>query len=463
MSGRPVDAEVTFTDADGDTIRMTAEVQGNRGRVSLYHNGTFAFFVSKVVFATTESKLYINGHEATIQMKPDSDDIILQISNTIEVGKSSFIKAETVDAAAELAAVRQKEAEEMDGDEEGLSPEMLAKAKAALEKKAEKEKNTKKKVPQESLTQLIEMGYTKNRAIRAFSKCNGTTVELALSWLEQHQTDADLDDELPDDQQPEWTVPLTAEQAQAKAKELQQQIQSKKEQRLREEKELQRQREKKRREEGQQKQEIQEEYEKKKRMQAYEERRREKEADLAAKAAVRKQINEDRIAKGWDPLPEPEVKTTKVLSKEDFFKQEEQRKKTAAAAADDDWDPMAQNRAAAPAPVARPEKITGYENLPIPGVTLTPEVLSEAISGIKSNPGCVRVLTAYISNIVKDPFNPKFRSIKTTNATFNKNILCVTGAVKVLLLAGFRPDGDSLHASSIHLQTFGEILKLLEG
>ena len=463
MAGRQPDAEVTFTDADGDSIRLTAEVQSNRGRVSLFHNSSFALFVSKAVYATSERKLYINGHEATIQMKEDADDTLKQIENTITTGKSSYIQAETVDAAAELAAVRQKEADDLDGEEDDLSPEMVAKAKAAILKKSEKEKNRKKKVAQETLDQLIEMGYSRTRAIRAFTKCDGTTIEIALSWLEAHQTDADIDDEIPEADQPEWSVPLTAEQVEVKAKELQQQIQSKKEQRLKEEKELQRQREKKRREEGQQKREIQEEHDKKKRLQAYEERRREKEADIAAKAAIRKQINEDRIAKGWDPLPEPEEKAVKKISKEEFFKQESDRQKTTSAAANDDWDPMAQNKQpAAPVASIQPQPIPSCDNLPLPGLTLTPSDLEAAVAAVKSHAGCVKVLIAYTTNIVGDPFNPKFRTIKTSNNTFNKNILCVDGAVRVLLLMGFRPQGDTLHISTIHLPTAAEVLRLLE-
>ena len=448
------DYECSFTDAEQDKIRLTAEVRGNRGRVALYHNGAFFKFIREMVFVPPESKLYVNGHEAVIVLPLSGrEDTLASIETTCTTGKVQFACADTYDAASALAKVRQAEMENMEEELAEMTPAMAAKARANAERKAAK----KKRVPQENLTKLMEMGVSEVRAMRAFALCEGTTVESATSYLEKCAADPNLDTPVDAALLPEFTAKLTEEEIRLKAKELQDKIEEKK----RAQKEAERKRvievELKRREVDKQNAEIKEEYEKKKRMEAYDARKREKDADIKAKAEIRARIQADRAAKGWDPLPD-EVEEKKAAPKpaSEIFKKPAAAPSSSAA----DWDPMRLSGAppAAPSRVALPST----EGYPVPGISLTEAALLTAIMKVKHLPDTVKTLKAYISNIANDPFNQKFRAIKTTNAVFTRTVLAVDGAAEVLLLMGFRPVGEKLTLTSTHIPTFKKALTLLE-
>eukprot|EP01064_Diplonema_japonicum_P028505 TRINITY_DN4385_c0_g1_i1.p1 TRINITY_DN4385_c0_g1~~TRINITY_DN4385_c0_g1_i1.p1 ORF type:complete len:469 (+),score=160.11 TRINITY_DN4385_c0_g1_i1:82-1488(+) len=464
---RAPQAEVSFMDCDGDKIRLIAERQGTKGRVSLFHNGTaFQNFVTRMAYTTEDMKLYVNGHEATIQMQATDAAVIDQIEKVCDEGLCVFSRGETIDAAKELAKVKQKNIEELiDAMEaEGLSKDMIEKAKARQAKDADK----KKKVPKESLTTLLEMGIPEPRAVRALALGDGTTPETAITYIEKHSADPNLDKPLEEYLVPEWTLPLTADEKAKKAAELQQLLEVKKAERLAKDREHQKAIEKSRRKDGQDKQEWKEEHEKRKRLEAYEEKKREKERDRLAREAVKAKIAEERLAKGWKPLPEDKKDNeqekdelpVKKVSAAEFFG------KNTATAADDDWDPMKFNTAAQQpqqAPVQPSNtKLPAATGLPLPGLTLADEDITLAVNQVSHLPGSVKVLKAYVSNIVGDPFNPKFRTIKTTNNAFQKNIAAHPEAVKVLYLLGFRPAPEVLNISSIHLPTVGKVLKALE-
>eukprot|EP01059_Diplonema_ambulator_P010967 TRINITY_DN2096_c0_g2_i1.p1 TRINITY_DN2096_c0_g2~~TRINITY_DN2096_c0_g2_i1.p1 ORF type:complete len:484 (+),score=172.96 TRINITY_DN2096_c0_g2_i1:49-1452(+) len=461
---RAPDAEVTFTDCDGDTLRLTAERQGTRGRVSLFHNGTFfaGGFITKIAFTTIDKKLYVNGHEAVIQLKAGDDAVVDKIEAVCDAGLAVFSRGESIDAAAELAKVKQmnieKAIEAMES--EGVSKELIDKARA----KQAKDLSQKKKIPEESLTNLLEMGIPKNRAIRGLALGDGTTVETALSWLEKHQEDPSVDLPLEEYLMPVFVKALTEEEKKAKAKEIQDLLEAKKAAKVEEEREYQRKLEKTRRKDGKEKAEWKEEYEKKKRLEAYEERKKEKERDRVAKEELRKKIAEERAAKGWSEQPhEEEVKSKEEprMSAKEFF---ESQNRPAAPAADDDWDPMRLNKAfSEPAPTpTTPQPLPPHDGLPLPGRDLTETDLSKAVLKVSHLPSTLKILTAYVSNMVSDPFNAKYRTIKTTNNAFAKNIAAHPDAVVVLYLLGFRPQSEALNISSIHLPTAAALLKTLE-
>eukprot|EP01061_Rhynchopus_euleeides_P017636 TRINITY_DN29275_c0_g1_i1.p1 TRINITY_DN29275_c0_g1~~TRINITY_DN29275_c0_g1_i1.p1 ORF type:complete len:476 (+),score=211.61 TRINITY_DN29275_c0_g1_i1:59-1429(+) len=448
------DAECSFVDTEGDTIRLTAELQGKRGRVALFHNGKFFKFVKELVYVRPESKLYVNGHEATIVLKAEGlEDCLASIEHTCKTGRVNFAAEDSYDAAAALAKVRAKEAEDMEEELDGLSPEMAAKARAAAAKKA----NKKKSVPKDNLEKLIGMGVPEVRAVRAFALCDGTTVEAALAYIEKASNDPNLDKPIDEALAPVFAVPLTKEEKEAKAKELQAMIEAKKKEAQQVERKRQVDLELKRRETEKQLQDIKEETEKKKRMEAYAERKREKEEDLRAKAAIREKIAADRAAKGWKELPEDGADAGKEAPKmkaSEIFKKEETR------AADDDWDPFRLS-GGQPAAAPVPQPLPSAEGLPRPGIDLSDDYLQQAVDKVKSAPDTVKTLKAYIGNVVGEPFNAKFRSIKTTNAVFSRTILATDGAATVLLLLGFRSAGERLAVSSVHIPTFAKALEML--
>ena len=75
-------------------------------------------------------------------------------------------------------------------------------------------------VKQEVVSQIVEMGFSKNVAEKAcfFTQSN---LENAINWIEEHQQDADFEEELRVVGQEENKPQLTEEEVKQKAKELQ--------------------------------------------------------------------------------------------------------------------------------------------------------------------------------------------------------------------------------------------------
>eukprot|EP00755_Sulcionema_specki_P025102 Sspe_Gene.82552::Locus_54105_Transcript_1_1_Confidence_1.000_Length_1568::g.82552::m.82552 len=452
--------EVTFKDVEGDDIQLVAEMRDGRGRVALNHNGEFFKYISRLVFATSEKKLYVNGHEAIIPLSDDS--IVGKIEQVVLAGKGSFQSAETVDAAAELEQVKKAEAEEAEFD--GLTPEMIAKLQAAQEKRKAK----KKRVEESAVENLISMGFPEARARRALAKCDGTSAEVALSWLEAHADDADIDDPLPEEEQPEWVKPLSAEDKKEKARELQELAKKKREQALEEEKKAAIAREKKRREEGQKLQEAKEDFEKRKRMEAYEARRREKEEDRKAREAIQAKIRADREAKGWTA----DTGNTTAASSSSTPAAPPQTKSSTPAAAPraappsstDDWDPMRLVKSAPTStPVVQTVTLPSAAGLAVPGYELTDQDIVKAVERIRKDERCVGTLLQYLSNIAENPFDLKYRSIRLSNKALASRVAPVPGGLEVLLLAGFRkePGEETIMLRNLHLPTVSGFVKAL--
>ncbi|KAJ9457796.1 hypothetical protein DIPPA_34774 [Diplonema papillatum] len=453
----PATAEVTFKDAEGDDIRFFAEVQGTRGRVSLFHNGTFFKFLNQVVYSSKEDKIYINGHEATIELPKGQEGLAPQVEQVCRTGRVAYANVDAVDAEKELEKVREREAEDLEEALDGMDAEAVARAKAQLKKK--QTAAYRKKVPKQTLDKLLELGVPENKAIRGLALGTGTTVETAMEWLDKHGDAPNANEPVSALQMPEWTLPLSEEEKLAKAKELQDQIEARKRERLEQEIQQQRELEKKRRIEGRGMQEVKDQHEQMKRLEAYEERRREKERDKAAKEQIRAKIAAEREAKGWAPLPGPTTDATMADAPQAAPSDPAPRPAPAPApASTDDWNPMKYATPAAARPV-----IPSGAGMPRPGFDLTDARLQAAVAAVKARAEAVKVLGAYVGNLVASPLNAKFRSIKTTNNAFTKNVLGVPGAVDVLLLLGFRPtlDQEFLKITAIHLPTAAKLLDLL--
>eukprot|EP01062_Namystynia_karyoxenos_P071966 TRINITY_DN677_c0_g1_i1.p1 TRINITY_DN677_c0_g1~~TRINITY_DN677_c0_g1_i1.p1 ORF type:complete len:624 (+),score=215.06 TRINITY_DN677_c0_g1_i1:137-1873(+) len=272
------------------------------------------------------------------------------------------------------------------------------------------------RIKRELLGQLLDMGFTENSAKRALKAAvaaaqpgagDDAILEVAMAWVEQHQEDPSFDQPLQPQEEPEWIVPMTAEEKAAKAKELQERAAARREQREKEERQAELARELKRREDGSQLADIKEEHERRQRMQAYEEQRRRKEEDRKARDEIRAKIEADRIAKGWSPRP---------------------------------------GGAAAEAPAAAAAT---------PDAAPVPEVgdaeVAAAIEALKQNPaaeleaaGTVAVLRTLLGNLQRDPLSEKFRKVRMSNAKIDKAVGKVPGAEQLLCCAGFARQGDVL-------------------
>eukprot|EP00070_Physeter_catodon_P038707 XP_028345601.1 UBX domain-containing protein 1-like [Physeter catodon] len=81
---------------------------------------------------------------------------------------------------------------------------------------------------EECLRQLLEVGISPLRAEKALFKTRtdrgGGTLDAALEWLEQHDQDADIDEPVNQEEKPSPKVPLSEEEAQRRAYQLQKKI-----------------------------------------------------------------------------------------------------------------------------------------------------------------------------------------------------------------------------------------------
>jgi hypothetical protein len=71
------------------------------------------------------------------------------------------------------------------------------------------------------------------------------------------------------------------------------------------------------------------------------------------------------------------------------------------------------------------------------------------------------ILLKVLQNIVKNPTEEKFRSIKASSAALMK-VLCVPGGEAVLLAAGFTNDGESFRLSGTDLSAASTVVAAVE-
>lgn len=82
-------------------------------------------------------------------------------------------------------------------------------------------------------------------------------------------------------------------------------------------------------------------------------------------------------------------------------------------------------------------------------------------SNAKALAGTIKILSKIIGNITKDPDNPKFRSLRLSNPTVQKNIASSWGARKLLQSVGFRVQDDQLVLGTINSDRLKQASKLL--
>lgn len=266
---------------------------------------------------------------------------------------------------------------------------------------------------QEILTSLLEMGFPDIRAKKSLLATNQGSLESCISWIEEHQEDHDIDDPISfvDLTQHQPKAPLTAEEKQAKIAELQRRIVEKREQRKVEEKERAKVTELQRREMGQQMNEAREQIAEMQRKAEMEKRKREKDETKRELERVRAEIQKDkaeRRARGGKLVGGIGESTT-LSTSTDVSGTIEKKKSTP------------------------PQKSLTRE-----------EHVANCISKLKqyrvAGDGLValKTLHVYVNNLLEKPMeDPKFRTIKLTNAAFKKRVASLVGGVALLKALGF--------------------------
>lgn len=156
------------------------------------------------------------------------------------------------------------------------------------------------------LSNLVEMGFPRIRALKALKATNSSSPEVAMDWCFEHADDPDIDDPLPDSQMSSNTQragvhtekvsqnALSAEERQARASEL---LGKAREKRIAEEKAAEIEREKNRVRSGKDITAAKAAYEEQQRKILVEKRRKEKQDALEERRRIRERIAADREAR----------------------------------------------------------------------------------------------------------------------------------------------------------------------
>jgi len=261
------------------------------------------------------------------------------------------------------------------------------------------------------LQQLTEMGFPENRATRALHFTGVTdNVEAAITWIVEHESDADIDDPL---FVPKSSIKpaLSPEEAKAKLEGLLAAARAKKDS---EERANEKERERQRIEMGKQMalaRKAEEEQALKRNMQV---RQAEKEEERRAMAAVKAKIEEDRKERRRK-LGLPEELT------------EEEKAAEAAKRAEQE---------------AKQASRMGLPVKPVSAMDRMRRLLVDMkkADGEERAKVAWQTLLKYLGNIVKNPDEEKFRNIKLSNEAFQKRVGSATGGIEFMEVSGFQRD-----------------------
>ncbi|GLC66404.1 hypothetical protein PLESTF_000423800 [Pleodorina starrii] len=289
-------------------------------------------------------------------------------------------------------------------------------------------------VPEALLKEMEEMGFARNRAIRAiwFSKAV-SSVEAAVNWLLEHDTDPDIDQpllvkkaDLESSAGGEGgsAEPVDPVEARRKAEEL---IRKAREKREKEERELERHRELERIRAGKEMQKLKEKEEELALKRIAEQRKREKEADARAREELRKKLEEDRKERRRRlGLPEE-------LTEEEKAREAEKRKKQE----EEEASKKAFNYV---------KPISALSKMRSQLVDLKKAHAAGAAggSGEEAFKTACATMMRYLANIAANPGEEKFRSIRLANAAFQQRVAALPGAVDFLITCGFEKTEEAL-------------------
>lgn len=271
-------------------------------------------------------------------------------------------------------------------------------------------------VDDQLLDQLTQMGFERNRAIRAIYSSGGDSVESAIVWIDEHQDDIDIDEPL---MVPKSTAKekLTPEEAKFQAQDL---IRKAKERREAEEKERERLRELERVRAGKELAAIARKEEEARFRLMAEERQREKEEEARAREKIRRKLEEDRRERRRKlGLPEE-------LTEEE--KEEERRREKEKAEAE------------------------AKRRLPVKPVVKSERMRQLLVKMKQDRPGqddalkiCYSTLLKLVTNLGNSPTEEKYRKIRLGNAAIQQRFgLWMDCCVEFLEICGFVRSGEEM-------------------
>mmetsp|Transcript_7725 Transcript_7725/g.34270 ORF Transcript_7725/g.34270 Transcript_7725/m.34270 type:complete len:343 (-) Transcript_7725:1807-2835(-) len=272
------------------------------------------------------------------------------------------------------------------------------------------------------LAEMIEMGFPRNRAIRGLFY-GGSTMDAAITWIGEHDQEPDINDPLPADAVAEPKKELTAEEKAAKAQELKQRIAENRRIQAENEKIAEKTREKERIQRGKHMAETRKVVEEQERQRAIDLRRKDKEDEARERERLRQLLREDRIRRfGVEKANELEKQSEEAAARKkeqtELLKKKQAEEKAMREASGQD------------------ETIDMEKAL---------KAMSAAVVKLDGNPTevrktCYLTMAKYITNIINQPSEVKFRKIRRENAAFQKRVIAADGGLDYLLAVGFRED-----------------------
>lgn len=352
------------------------------------------------------------------------------------------------------------------------------KAEEAAQKK-EKEDDPHQLIPlpvdEAHLAELIEMGFSDIRARKGLH-FGATGVDSAVTWIAEHENDANIDDEFLVRKSDVNKVPLTPEEIEAKTQELKKIALARRQAREKEEAKAALVREKERRERGQNIEKTAEERAKLAKQREAEKLKKEKLEAKNEKARIMAEIAHDKAlrAKNNGKLPS-------VLGVDGYNPsaiQFDQDAKTAPASDSGAQDAKgAAGAAPAPVkatPVAVPKPKAAAASGPEAVITNPAETIDSAISTlsryrIRGDGGnALKLLQLFVKNVVANPTDVKYRSINMESNAFKTKCASLVGPVTLLRALGFEknddgkmilnvPDSDSTTFVPLFISTLGKL------
>jgi len=316
-----------------------------------------------------------------------------------------------------------------------------------------------KKEDIETLTN--SMGFSEIRAQKGLIHGNGS-VEGAVEWLLNHQDDDDIDDPIEKvpkggaaaaqsykcnecgkilsnmanlelhanktghsdfEESTEFKKPLTEEEKAAKILEIKSLLKAKRAEREETEKAENVSREKQRRFMGQEMQKTREEMEIEARKRMAKQRKKEKEDALKERQRIRAELEKDKRERAAN-----KGKLTGKLGVDGYNPSAIQYD------VNPDGTPVVEEDASAAAPKKRAP----------PSAAKMDEYITKVSSYRAGGDGgnCLKILNAYIGNVVKNPDEPKYKKINTENKAYKTKVKPFLGAKNLLLAIGFAPTDD---------------------
>ena len=248
------------------------------------------------------------------------------------------------------------------------------------------------KVNQTFAAELQSMGFTKEVSEKALFLTQNSSLEAAMNWIEEHQGDSDFLEELriiSGDAQPP-AAKLTPEEAAAKARELQERLRKK---RAEEEKALSLEQERNRLRAGKEMSMAKQTYEEAEAKRAAEARLREKRLQEKELADIKEQVRREKEARFGKAFPtdsKPQVPPREQMAN------------------------------------ALKAIKTLYPQHRAPDVART----------------AAATLRVYLTNLLANPSEEKFRRIRKDNRAFQDRVAKVTGGVNFLKAAGFTEESE---------------------